>query len=243
MKQHRMLPVSPRGGSDIRSEIIPTVPFASSAIVLSARGQTTDLFTYIFAFATVAADASDAAVDHLDAAEHQLHHPHGQQYGEQNHVPHHCVFRWFTHKEASSDEPPHEPDLQGDMIVVLSLPIGEEQQQVGDHADERCRQQDEAHQAGTFPHKVKELISKCLQARDMAYCPYSRFPVGAAILTTDGAIITDRFVGPCGACRQVLMEFGSDWIVYLTKPDGSYKETSLLELLPLAFSPAHLAKN
>lgn len=38
--------------------------------------------------------------------------------------------------------------------------------------------------------KVKELVSKCLQARDMAYCPYSRFPVGAAILTTDGAIIT-----------------------------------------------------
>ncbi|XP_044040424.1 zgc:103586 isoform X2 [Siniperca chuatsi] len=95
--------------------------------------------------------------------------------------------------------------------------------------------------------KVKELVSKCLQARDMAYCRYSRFPVGAAILTADGAIITgcnvenasygltvcaertaiqravveghrqftaiavtcdikDRFVGPCGACRQVLME-------------------------------------
>ncbi|XP_071765229.1 cytidine deaminase [Centroberyx gerrardi] len=136
----------------------------------------------------------------------------------------------------------------------------------------------------TDPDKVKELVSKCLQARDLAYCPYSRFPVGAAILTVDGAIITgcnvenasygltvcaertavqravveghrlftaiavtcdikDRFVGPCGACRQVLMEFGSDWIVYLTKPDGSYKETSLSELLPLAFSPAHLAKD
>ncbi len=38
-------------------------------------------------------------------------------------------------------------------------------------------------------------------------------------------------------------QFGPDWTVYLTKPDGSYKETSLSELLPLAFSPAHLAKN
>lgn len=38
--------------------------------------------------------------------------------------------------------------------------------------------------------KVKELVLKCLQARDLAYCPYSRFPVGAAILTADGAIIT-----------------------------------------------------
>ncbi|XP_008321188.1 cytidine deaminase [Cynoglossus semilaevis] len=131
---------------------------------------------------------------------------------------------------------------------------------------------------------VKELIKKCLQARDMAYCPYSHFPVGAAILTTEGAIIsgcnvenasygltvcaertaiqravaegyrkftaiavtcdiTDSFVGPCGACRQVLMEFGSEWTVYLTKPDGSYKETSLSQLLPLAFSPTHLAKS
>lgn len=38
--------------------------------------------------------------------------------------------------------------------------------------------------------KVKELVSKCLQARDMAYCPYSQFPVGAAVLTAGGAIIT-----------------------------------------------------
>ncbi|XP_027893951.1 cytidine deaminase isoform X2 [Xiphophorus couchianus] len=117
--------------------------------------------------------------------------------------------------------------------------------------------------------KVTELVSKCLQARDLAYCPYSRFPVGAALLTADGAIVTertaiqravaeghrqftaiavtcdikDRFVGPCGACRQVLMEFGSNWTVYLTKPDGTYKETHLHELLPLAFSPEHLAKN
>ncbi|TRY94227.1 hypothetical protein DNTS_028572 [Danionella cerebrum] len=37
---------------------------------------------------------------------------------------------------------------------------------------------------------VAELVAKCLQAREMAYCPYSGFPVGAAILTTGGAIIT-----------------------------------------------------
>uniref|UniRef100_A0A672ZH17 Cytidine deaminase n=1 Tax=Sphaeramia orbicularis TaxID=375764 RepID=A0A672ZH17_9TELE len=95
--------------------------------------------------------------------------------------------------------------------------------------------------------KVHELVQRCRQARDMAYCPYSRFPVGAAVLTAGGDIITgcnvenasygltvcaertaiqravveghrkfsaiavtcdieDHFVGPCGACRQVLME-------------------------------------
>ncbi|KTG46670.1 hypothetical protein cypCar_00005448 [Cyprinus carpio] len=142
---------------------------------------------------------------------------------------------------------------------------------------------------------VAELVAKCLQAQEMAYCPYSGFPVGAAVLTTGGAIITgcnvenasygltvcaertaiqravaegyrrftaiavtcmfknpfhltnsdikDSFVGPCGACRQVLMEFGTEWDVYLTKPDGTYKKTSLRELLPLAFTPAHLQKN
>lgn len=39
---------------------------------------------------------------------------------------------------------------------------------------------------------IQELVSKCLQARDVAYCPYSRFPVGAALLTADGAIITGK---------------------------------------------------
>lgn len=47
--------------------------------------------TYVFAFAAVPAEASQAAVDDLDAAEHQLQAPHGQQDGEQDHVPHHCV--------------------------------------------------------------------------------------------------------------------------------------------------------
>lgn len=46
--------------------------------------------TYVFA-AAVPADAAQAAVDHLDAAENQLQHPNGQQDGEQDHVPHHRV--------------------------------------------------------------------------------------------------------------------------------------------------------
>ncbi|XP_048885859.1 zgc:103586 isoform X10 [Brienomyrus brachyistius] len=135
--------------------------------------------------------------------------------------------------------------------------------------------------AETDSQLLKELISRCLEVRDLAYCPYSRFPVGAAVLTVEGAIITgcnvenasygltvcaertavqkavieghknfsaiavtcdikDQFVGPCGACRQVLMEFGSHWDVYLIKPDGSYQKTTLQDLLPLAFTPAHL---
>jgi len=42
----------------------------------------------------------------------------------------------------------------------------------------------------TDQSEVQELVAKCLEARSMAYCPYSKFPVGAAILTEGGAIIT-----------------------------------------------------
>ncbi|KAG2457941.1 CDD deaminase, partial [Polypterus senegalus] len=35
---------------------------------------------------------------------------------------------------------------------------------------------------------VKELILKCQQARARAYCPYSKYPVGAALLTKEGKI-------------------------------------------------------
>lgn len=47
--------------------------------------------TYVFPVAAVSADAAKAAVDHLDGAEHQLQEPHGQQDGEEDHVPHHGV--------------------------------------------------------------------------------------------------------------------------------------------------------
>uniref|UniRef100_A0A673M2Z4 Zgc:103586 n=1 Tax=Sinocyclocheilus rhinocerous TaxID=307959 RepID=A0A673M2Z4_9TELE len=80
-------------------------------------------------------------------------------------------------------------------------------------------------------NEVAELVAKCLQAREMAYCSYSGFPVGAAqhdstncdtekSFHLTNSDIKDSFVGPCGACRQVLMEFGTEWDIYLTKPDG-----------------------
>jgi len=46
---------------------------------------------------------------------------------------------------------------------------------------------------------------------------------------------TDEYCSPCGACRQVLAEFGGDIKVYLANQDGNYLETSVAELLPMAF--------
>lgn len=117
-----------------------------------------------------------------------------------------------------------------------------------------------------------ELLHKAWEARERAYAPYSRFAVGAALLTTDGRIFTGcnvenisyglticaervavgtaiaagfhNFLGlavvadtttpvsPCGACRQVLSEFG-DFPVLLANRQ-QHIEFALSQLLPRA---------
>lgn len=125
-----------------------------------------------------------------------------------------------------------------------------------------------------------ELIAAAKAAREKAYVPYSRFPVGAALLTSDGqlysgcnienasfgltncaertavfkmvseghhqfkaiAIVADTEgpVSPCGACRQVLTEFGPDAVVYLTNLKGDVQRTTVAELLPGFFRSGDL---
>lgn len=40
------------------------------------------------------------------------------------------------------------------------------------------------------PQLLKQLIQKCFEAKEKAYSPYSKFRVGAAILTENGEFIT-----------------------------------------------------
>lgn len=131
-----------------------------------------------------------------------------------------------------------------------------------------------------IPQTVRdELIKHALKIRDRAYAPYSKYNVGAALLTDSGEIIdgvnvenavhsmgicaernavfqavalghqsfraiavaTDNGGSPCGACRQVLSEFGLDIEIYTVDSDGNLVlETTVGDLLPEAFGPDYL---
>ncbi len=129
------------------------------------------------------------------------------------------------------------------------------------------------------------LLAEATAARARAYVPYSRYAVGAAILTADGSITTgcnvenasygltccaernaifalvgandapaarrivavavvtagDDPATPCGACRQVIREFGPDAAIIIGNTEGRVTlRTSLPELLPHSFGPEQL---
>ncbi|XP_070812128.1 LOW QUALITY PROTEIN: cytidine deaminase [Pituophis catenifer annectens] len=44
--------------------------------------------------------------------------------------------------------------------------------------------------AGLEPEGVQLLLVACQEAKRFAYCPYSKYPVGAALLTSEGKIFT-----------------------------------------------------
>ena len=54
------------------------------------------------------------------------------------------------------------------------------------------------------------------------------------------AVVTEKGVTPCGACRQVLMEFGENIQVIVADGVGEYRVFGLQELLPEAFTSEDL---
>jgi cytidine deaminase len=130
------------------------------------------------------------------------------------------------------------------------------------------------------PETENLLWSAAQAAAALAYAPYSDFHVGAALLTSEGEVVTgcnvenasygltncaertavfraiaegklSRGVGieaiavahrdgqsctPCGACRQVLYEFGPNAIV-IYEYEGERRKTALSALLPENFQP------
>lgn len=121
----------------------------------------------------------------------------------------------------------------------------------------------------------KKLIQEAKKARGNAYAPYSKFKVGAALLTKKDkvytganvenssyglsmcaervalfgavssgekefsklAIVADTKepVTPCGACRQILLEFCDDLEIISATIKGKVKRYTLKELYPFPF--------
>ena len=128
--------------------------------------------------------------------------------------------------------------------------------------------------------QAKKLIGVAVKARKNAYAPYSKFKVGAAVLSKKGKmfggcnvenasygltccaertaifkavseghhqltaiaiVFDDKALGsPCGACRQVIREFGIGMQVVLANLKGGYKIMSIDKLMPLSFGPENL---
>jgi cytidine deaminase len=54
------------------------------------------------------------------------------------------------------------------------------------------------------------------------------------------AVVTQNGVTPCGACRQVLVEFGPEMTVIVSDTAGNHQVYTMRDLLPAAFVPEHL---
>lgn len=51
---------------------------------------------------------------------------------------------------------------------------------------------------------------------------------------------SEDYCWPCGVCRQMLREFGTDLEVLVVNRNGDYRKVTLEELLPHSFGPATL---
>jgi cytidine deaminase len=122
----------------------------------------------------------------------------------------------------------------------------------------------------------ERLLRSARKAMNNAYAPFSKFRVGAAILTSTGqifsgcnvenssygmtncaertaifsavaqdgpklevvavAVVNDHGVpcSPCGACRQVIYEFGPNALIFYQGKKGE-KQSLITELLPEGF--------
>ncbi|KAI0215002.1 Cytidine deaminase [Lamellibrachia satsuma] len=62
------------------------------------------------------------------------------------------------------------------------------------------------HSENATPDTIRQLVEQSVDAKKYAYCPYSHFPVGAALLCEDGSIYTgcnvENAIYPNGLCAE-----------------------------------------
>ncbi|MDI6854084.1 MAG: cytidine deaminase [Deltaproteobacteria bacterium] len=134
---------------------------------------------------------------------------------------------------------------------------------------------------GELPEDTLEkMIKRAKSISKAAYAPYSKFPVGATVLTADGRMFdgcnvenasfgltscaernavshmisqgrqqivavviytpTPKPASPCGACRQVINEFGPEALILSVCDGPDILKKKLSELLPEPFGPKNL---
>jgi len=133
---------------------------------------------------------------------------------------------------------------------------------------------------------VQEMRAAARTAMRNAYCGYSKFRVGAAVLTAGGEIFAGcnvenasygltmcaernaifqavakgavskdsslkavvivtpkkKLTPPCGACRQVINEFGPNAEIFIFGRGKTGQKITLSKLLPRAFGPLNLGR-
>lgn len=138
--------------------------------------------------------------------------------------------------------------------------------------------------SGLSDEERSRLLDAAKRVAGRAYCPYSHFRVGAAVITVQGEIFagcnvenasyglticaernaifqavaalhsegsprlravlvytpTSTPTAPCGACRQVINEFGGDCEIVCLCDGTAEIHSSLRELLPHSFGPRNL---
>jgi cytidine deaminase len=92
--------------------------------------------------------------------------------------------------------------------------------------------------AGCNVENASYGLSVCAErtAAFKAVCAGEREFAAIAVVTEDGWT-------PCGACRQVLAEFGPQMRVLVADAAGEYREYTLPELLHDFFGPSDLLEN
>jgi cytidine deaminase len=83
-------------------------------------------------------------------------------------------------------------------------------------------------------------LSACAEAnavRAMA-CSGGRHEIHSVAVVADG----DSAVTPCGACRQVIFEFGPNATILTSGDGGRPMITTIVDLLPNAFGPRRLSE-
>jgi cytidine deaminase len=131
----------------------------------------------------------------------------------------------------------------------------------------------------------EHLVLQAMKARELAFAPFSKFQVGAAVQTTNGSIYRGANVenssyglticaeraaifnavsnghrpgdivsiavvanmpgqcSPCGACRQVIFEFGEDITVIMSNLKKKIAVSSIRKLLPFGFRLDKIRRN